>query len=66
MPYFYGRDSWRREAVLPWNAEERRALTPAEGIDWLAAARDDALGQAAALRHEVARLRSSCIRTDAV
>ena len=34
--YRYGEHSWSRAEEVPWNMEEKRAMTPAEGIEWLA------------------------------
>ena len=35
VPYYYMSGSWLKQDVIPWNAEEKRAMTPAEGVDWL-------------------------------
>jgi hypothetical protein len=35
VPEWYGQFSWAESADIPWNAEEKRAMTPAEGIGWL-------------------------------
>ena len=45
--FYYGCDSWRSTGVIPWNETERRAMTPSEGILWIAMRRDDALAKAA-------------------
>ena len=42
IPHYYGCDSWRKQAEVPWNEAEKRALTPAEGIQILVAERDEA------------------------
>ena len=41
IPYYYGANSWQNQADVPWNEAEKRALTPAEGIQVLAAQRDE-------------------------
>ena len=35
VPEWYGQFSWAESADIPWNAKEKRAMTPAEGIGWL-------------------------------
>ena len=42
IPYWYGEHSWSKVEEVPWNAGEKRAMTPAEGIGWLAAVRSRA------------------------
>ena len=42
IPHYYGCDSWRKQCDVPWNEAEKRALTPAEGIQILVAERDEA------------------------
>ena len=38
IPHWYsGGGSWQAKGKVPWLAEKRRAMTPAEGIGWLAA-----------------------------
>ena len=41
IPYYYGANSWQNQADVPWNEAEKRALTPAEGIQILTAQRDE-------------------------
>jgi hypothetical protein len=36
IPYWYGECSWASAADIPWNVDAKRAMTPAEGINWLA------------------------------
>ena len=42
VPYYYGANSWQQQAEVPWNEAEKRALTPAEGIQILVAERNEA------------------------
>ena len=42
IPYYYGANSWTNQGDVPWNEAEKRALTPAEGIQILVAERDEA------------------------
>ena len=42
IPHYYGCNSWRKQGEVPWNEAEKRALTPAEGIQILVAERDEA------------------------
>ena len=38
-PYWFSAGgSWQRQGDVPWLEEQRRAMTPAEGVAWLAAA----------------------------
>ena len=41
IPFYYGANSWQNQAECPWNEAEKRALTPAEAIQILAAQRDE-------------------------
>ena len=59
IPFYYGCDSWRSSGEIPWNDEEGRAMTPGEGVLWLAMKRDDAKAEAASLKSEVDRVQSS-------
>ena len=59
IPFYYGCDSWRSSGEIPWNDEEGRAMTPGEGVLWLAMERDDAKAEAASLKSEVDRVQSS-------
>ena len=37
VPFFYSvGGSWESQGQVPWNAVVKRAMTPAEGIEWLA------------------------------
>ena len=56
IPFYYGCDSWRSSGEIPWNDEEGRAMTPGEGVLWLAMKRDDAKAEAASLKSEVDRV----------
>ena len=61
VPFYYGCDSWRSKGEIPWNSEEGRAMTPSEGVLWLAMKRDDARGEAASLRDKVQLLQQPLI-----
>ena len=37
VPFFYScGGSYERQGHVPWSVAEKRALTPAEGVEWLA------------------------------
>ena len=36
VPYWYLSGSWLKQETVPWHAGEKRAMTPAEGVAWLA------------------------------
>ena len=42
IPQYYARKPWASSDVVPWNVGERRAMTPAEGVEWLAASKLEA------------------------
>ena len=41
IPTYYGANSWTSRNEVPWNDKEKRALTPAEGVEFLSCQRDD-------------------------
>ena len=32
VPYYYSKDSWKNQQIVPWNEQEKRPLLPAEGM----------------------------------
>ena len=40
VPWYYGEASYTSQEEIPWHVEAKRALTPAEGVAWLASERD--------------------------
>ena len=50
VPWYYGEASYTSQEKIPWNVEAKRALTPAEGVAWLASERDGLAQQQGELR----------------
>ena len=45
--------SYASQEEIPWNVEAKRALTPAEGVAWLAGERDGLAQQQGELRSQL-------------
>ena len=52
VPWYYGERSYASQEEIPWNVEAKRALTPAEGVAWLASERDGLAQQQGELRSQ--------------
>jgi len=50
IPYWYGEHSWTKSDETPWNVEEKRAMTPGEGVAWLSGELDRARAEIKALK----------------
>ena len=53
VPWYYGEASYTSQEKIPWNVEAKRALTPAEGVAWLASERDGLAQQQGELRSQL-------------
>ena len=53
VPWYYGEASYANQEEIPWNVEAKRALTPAEGVAWLASERDRLAQQQGELRSQL-------------
>ena len=53
VPWYYGERSYASQEEIPWNVEAKRALTPAEGVAWLASERDGLAQQQGELRSQL-------------
>ena len=58
VPWYYGERSYASQEEIPWDVEAKRALTPAEGVAWLASERDGLAQQNGELKQLNSELKS--------
>ena len=61
-PWDYGERSSASQEEIPWNVEAKRALTPAEGVAWLASERDGLAQQQGELRSQLEAVVEGALR----
>ena len=52
IPFYYDEGSWNQMSAVPWHKPEKRCMTPAEGVTFLASHRDELEIKLKALQRE--------------